>query len=66
MEHEPITWQALVAVALSGAGAVLGEVGDTLEAFARQFHNHHLYELERRAFHEQAALEIESFTRGLE
>ena len=63
---EPLTWQAVTAVALSGLGAVMEEVGDGLEALARLLFNAHHHELQRRTFHEQAALEIETLIRGPE
>lgn len=55
-----LRWQNVLAVVLSGAGAVVEQVGDTLEAVASLLMQDGFYADERAAFHMAAAVELET------
>lgn len=60
----PLTWQAVSAVALAGISGALEEVASLFEGMSTLLVGAHNHEIERRAFHEQAAREIETLTGG--
>lgn len=62
----PITWRALGAIALAGASGIFEEIAATVEGFSTALIASHNHAVEQRHFREQAALEIETLTRGLE
>lgn len=62
----PLTWQALGAIVLSGISGVVEEVAGIAEGLATALAADHNYQIDRRNMHEQAALEIEALTRGIE
>ena len=57
-----LSWQNLSAIVLSGVGAALEELAGIPEALACLLLADRNYAEERRAFHEDAALEIETLT----
>lgn len=68
-DYEPATyqrpsrklrWQNILAVVLSGTGGVIDEVGSICEAIASLLMADGNYADDRAAFHEEAALELES------
>lgn len=61
---EPLRWQNVLAVVLSGTGTALEQVADTLEAVAFQLMAAGNHAAERTLFHEQAALELETLLEG--
>lgn len=62
----PLSWQGIGAIALAGVSGMLEEAAGILEGFATALAADHNWQLERREMHEQAALEIEALTRGIE
>lgn len=61
-----LRWHNLAAVTLSGAGVILDGVSDTLEGLASLLMQHANYEEDRVAFHESAAVELESLLGGVD
>lgn len=59
-----LRWQNVAAVVLSGAGCIIEQVADTLEAVAHQLMCAGNYEDDRQAFHEEAAMELETLLEG--
>lgn len=62
----PLTWQAVGAIFMAGVSGILEEVAGIAEGMSTALAADHNYQVDRRAMHEQAALEIESLTRGIE
>lgn len=62
----PLSWQALGAIAMAGVSGMLEEAAGFFEGLSTAFAADHNYQQERLAMREQAALEIEALTRGVE
>lgn len=55
-----LRWQNIAAVVLSGTGAALEQIADTMEAIAHQLMCGGNYADDRDLFHQEAALELET------
>ena len=55
-----LRWQNIAAVVLSGTGAALEQIADTLEGVASLLMQSGFYEDDRVLFHQSAAIELET------
>lgn len=55
-----LRWQLVAAMLFSGTGAVITDIADTFEGIAHLLMSDGNYAEDRTAFHEEAALELET------